>query len=320
VRVEVARAAVDDIFQEPDQEERLLEHLRAEAEVLVVAPEKLVVEVNVEQLARVPRLGDGVHEVEAGHVLVRHFRIDADHFRVIKRGDEAEHGPGRRQVEIAARLVGLGFQGELEVVALAERVVAHEVERLAETLSGVERASAGVGLGALAPAPEDVDLRAQFHAQVYGAQRLVQGVGAHGGVVGSESAVFESRVGEQVGGGHRHDQPGLGQRPLEVGDDALALGGRGVNGHQVVIVEIDAIGAHFGQQVHDLHWRERIAHLHTERVAPPVAHRPQAEGEFVPRLGIVVAHARCSSLCYLRCAKGNQAEARQSPISGSRGV
>ncbi len=51
--------------------------VRAEAEVLIVAAERLVVEVDVEELARVPRLGDGVHEVEAGHVLVRDLGVHA---------------------------------------------------------------------------------------------------------------------------------------------------------------------------------------------------------------------------------------------------
>src|SRR5690606_39174842 len=62
VRVEVAAAVIADILQELHEEEGALEVDRAEAEVLVVAPEGLIVEVDVEQLARVPRLRDVVQE------------------------------------------------------------------------------------------------------------------------------------------------------------------------------------------------------------------------------------------------------------------
>ena len=71
----------------------MLEVVRAEAEVLVVAAERLVVEIDVEQLARVPRLGDGVQEVEPGHVLVRHLRVDADHVGMVERGMKPSIAP-----------------------------------------------------------------------------------------------------------------------------------------------------------------------------------------------------------------------------------
>ena len=59
--------------------------------------ETLVIEVNVEQLARIERLRDGVDEIQTRHVLVRYFGIDADHLRVIERGDERQHRADRRQ-------------------------------------------------------------------------------------------------------------------------------------------------------------------------------------------------------------------------------
>jgi hypothetical protein len=62
--------------------------VRAEAQVLVVAAEGLVVEVDVEELARVLCLGHCVHEVEPRHVLVRHLGVDADHLGVIESLDE----------------------------------------------------------------------------------------------------------------------------------------------------------------------------------------------------------------------------------------
>ena len=67
VGVEVPRAVVADVFQKLDQPERRLEVRRAEAEVLIVAAGHLIVQIDVEQLARFPRLRDGMQEVQPGH-------------------------------------------------------------------------------------------------------------------------------------------------------------------------------------------------------------------------------------------------------------
>ena len=77
VRVEVARRVVADVLEELHQEERRLDVRGAEPEVLIVAAGILVVQIDVEQLAGLPRLGDRVQEVQSGHVLVRHFRVHA---------------------------------------------------------------------------------------------------------------------------------------------------------------------------------------------------------------------------------------------------
>ena len=89
VGVEVTRAGVADILQELHQEERRLRVGRAEAEVLVVAAERLVVQVDVKQLAGLPRLRHRVREVEARHLLVGHFGVHADHLGVIQRRNKA---------------------------------------------------------------------------------------------------------------------------------------------------------------------------------------------------------------------------------------
>jgi hypothetical protein len=44
---------------------------------LTEAAKRLVVQVDVEQLARIPGLGHGVDEIEPGHVLVRHLGVHA---------------------------------------------------------------------------------------------------------------------------------------------------------------------------------------------------------------------------------------------------
>jgi hypothetical protein len=113
VRVEVARPVVADVLEELDEEERVARVGRAEAEVLVVAAGILIVQVDVEQLAGFVRLGDGVHEVEAGHGLVRDLGVDADHLRMRQRRDQPEIVAGRRHVDVAARLVRLGSRANL---------------------------------------------------------------------------------------------------------------------------------------------------------------------------------------------------------------
>ena len=116
MRVEVARAVVADVFEELHQPEGGLHVRGSEPEILVVAAGHLVVQIDVKQLAGFPRLGDGVEEVQPRHLFVRHFRVHADHLGMIERGDEPQVRAGRRHVDVAARLVRLGLERELESV------------------------------------------------------------------------------------------------------------------------------------------------------------------------------------------------------------
>ena len=108
------------VLEQLDQEEGALLILAGEAQVLVVAAGLLAVQIDVEQLARLERLADAVREVEAGHLLVRDLGVEADHLGVIERVDEGQHVAGRRQEDVAARLVGLGLERELEVVLVVD--------------------------------------------------------------------------------------------------------------------------------------------------------------------------------------------------------
>ena len=47
--------------------------------------------------------------------------------------------------------------------------------------------------------------------------------------------------------------PVSAHRPLEISYDLVALGGGGVNGHEVVVVQVDTPCADFRQHVHDRH-------------------------------------------------------------------
>ena len=100
----------------------------AEAQILIEAARLLIVEVDVKQLAGLERLRHRVEEVQAGHVLVRHFGVHADHLRMRQRGDERQIRGRGREVDVAARLVRLGFEREPQVVVLIARVLAQEVD------------------------------------------------------------------------------------------------------------------------------------------------------------------------------------------------
>jgi endonuclease III len=112
VGVEVAAARVAHILQELDQEEGRLRLTARRSGSPGRSGRGLVVEVDVEELAGLPGLGHVVQEVQPGHVLVGHLGVDAHHLRVVERVDEASMCPVVGVVDVAARLVGLGLQGE----------------------------------------------------------------------------------------------------------------------------------------------------------------------------------------------------------------
>ena len=112
-------------------------------------------------------------------------------------------------------------------------------------------------------------------------QHLAQREAAHAAVVGGEAAVLEDRVAEQVGGDHRDDEAGVGERVLEPVDLLLALGVGGAEGEQVVVVEGEAVGAEFGELLDGVHHVQRRAGGAAERVGAVLADGPETEGELV---------------------------------------
>ena len=283
VGVEVARAAIAHILQKLHQEEGALNIHRAKAEVLIIAARRLVVQVDMEQLAHLPGLRHAVQKVQSSHLLVGNLGVDAHHIGLVERGDKGQGVAHGGEVDVAARLVGLRLQRELQVVALALGVQAEEVQRLAEALARLQRIFGGVGLHTLAAAPEHIGRGAALHAQVDGTHRLLERVGAHSGVVAGKGAILEGGVAEQVGGRHRHHHAGGAEGGLEVAHDLVALGGGCVDRHKIVVVEVHAVGAHLGEQVDELYWRARLAHRLAEGVAPQIANGPEAKGKLVSR-------------------------------------
>ena len=89
----------------------------SECLVLVVLDPRLPVEVNVEELASVQRLRQGVCVVQAGHLLVSGFRIEAHNVAIIELSNECQRMADGRQEDITARFVGLRFKTDAEVVS-----------------------------------------------------------------------------------------------------------------------------------------------------------------------------------------------------------
>ena len=171
------RAVVAFGFEQPHQVEAAFQVFLAEAIVLVVAVHLLAVQVDVKELAGFERLRHLMREVQPGHGFMRVLRVDADHLGVIEGGDERQHVAGRGEVDVPARLVGFGFQGEFQVVAPVLDVLAQEVHGFAHAFDRFDGVLGRVDFGAFAPAPEDINRRADLDAQVDGVHGLLQGVG-----------------------------------------------------------------------------------------------------------------------------------------------
>ena len=235
----------------------------------------------MKQLAGLPGLRHGVGDVQPGHVLVRHFRIDPHQLGMIERGDEAQIGAGRRHVDVAAGLVRFRLECEAIVVPAGDRVVAQVVHRLPQTLHRHVRPPAAVGLGPLASAPHHEDLRAELGAEIHRGHRLLDRQRTHRRIVGGERAVLEGGVREQVRRRHRHHEPVVQTRLPEVAHDSVPIGRRRVDGHQVVVMQVDSPGADVTEQPGKLDRGQPRPHRGAEGIASRVADRPETKGELV---------------------------------------
>ena len=172
--------------------------------------------------------------------------IHTHHFRMIERGDKAEHSAGCRQIDIAAWLIRR-LRHEFVVIALVDGILAKEIHGLALPLQRFPGVLGGIDFGAFASAPEDVDVRPEFGSQIHRTHRFLNRIEAHPRVVRSESAVFENRIVEKIRGGHRHFHAGVGQRLFELADNPISIGRRSIDRDQIVVVQVHAISAEFAQ-------------------------------------------------------------------------
>jgi hypothetical protein len=277
----VSRPFVPAALQEVDKPEGGAQITRAEPQILVVLDAGLAVEVDVVELARPQCLGDSVREVQARHLLVADFGVDAIQLGPLQPFDEGEGVTNGGEQDVAAWLVRLGLDGEAQVVPLGGDVFAQQVEGLLHAVECVSHVLRPAGLGAFPAAPGNVRRSSEVDRQVDVADHLADGIPAHVSVVGREAAVLEDGVGEQVRGGHRDHHAGGVERLPEALDVRLALGLRGTERDQVVVVERHAPGAELGQTLHGLDGVKHRTGGVTERVTTLPADGPQTESELV---------------------------------------
>src|SRR5689334_12363871 len=196
MRIEVAHSLPGGILQQLHEEEGLLWIHRTKPKILIVAAWLLIVQIDVKELPRIERLAHAVGEVESGHRVVRDFRIEPDHLRMLERLDEGERVADGRKVDVTARLVRLRLEGEPIAVSLRDRVLAEEVQGVPKPAEGVAWILCRVRLRTLASAPEDIDLGAELIAEVHRAHRLLQRVPPDPRIVAREGAVPEGGIAE----------------------------------------------------------------------------------------------------------------------------
>jgi hypothetical protein len=71
-----------------------------------------------------------VGKVETRHRLVRDFGVEADHVWMVEGLNESQSVADRRQVNISPWLVRLGLEREPVAIALRDRVLAQEIQRV----------------------------------------------------------------------------------------------------------------------------------------------------------------------------------------------
>ena len=281
MRVEMARAVVADVFEKFHQKECRFDVHGTESQVLIETSRHLIVQIDVKKFAGFPGLRDVVQEIQPRHRFVREFGIHADHLGMIERRNEAEIVSGRRHIDVAARLVGLGFHRKLEAIFLVDVVLAQEIDGVAQMLYSIGAWAARVGLDSLAAAPKNENFRAKFGAEIHRAHRFLHGVGAHFGIARGERAVAKNGMREERNSSHRHDEPVLFAGALEGRDDRVALVRRCVDRNEIVVVQVDAPRADFGEHRDDVVGRNHRTHEIAKGIAPAIPYRPQTKCEFM---------------------------------------
>ena len=84
-----------------------------------------------------------------------------------------------------------------------------------------------------------------------------------------------------------HDDAVLLHGRLELADDPVALGGGGIDRHEVVVVQVDAPGAHLAEHGDGVVGGKGIADGLAKGIATAVADGPEAERELVGGLGLI---------------------------------
>ncbi len=116
-----------------------------------------------------------------------------------------------RQQDVAAGLIGLGFERDPRAVIALGDVGGHGVDRFGQTVERLGDGLGRVGLGPFTTAPQYEDAGAQLRAEVNGVERLGECETANVGIIRGQRALFEDRPREEIDRGHRNLQTGAVQ-------------------------------------------------------------------------------------------------------------
>src|SRR3954454_21952321 len=86
---------------------------------------------------------------------------------------------------------------------------------------------------------------------------------------------------------------------LEATDDFVALARRGIDGHEIVVVKVDAVRAHLTKQRRNLdRWKSR-PHEIAEWIPAAITNRPKPERESVLRFRYISAARRAHGFLWI---------------------
>src|SRR5262252_9122513 len=209
--------------------------------------------------------------------------IHTHHLRMVECRNQAQVMPGCGHINVCARLVGLGFQCKLETIAAVDVVLAQVIDSLTEALDCCIGLAACVCLCSVTSKPQDKDLCAELRTQVHSSQGFLQGIGTHFRIVGGKGSITKYGMKSQIDRSHGHMDAVVFAGLLEPPHNAVPLLWCGVNGHQVVIMQIHTPGANLTEHRHNVHGRNDRTYEVAERIATAVSDCPQTERELVLR-------------------------------------
>ena len=188
------RSLVVIALKEIDEEEGALEIAMSEDQILVELWAMLSIEIDMEELSLEERLCNSMDEVEASHLFVTNFWIEADHLRMIKSLNKAKCVTNSWEIDIATGFVWLWFDSKLQVVTLIDNILTQDVEAFAVTLECSNGIFTCICLCAFAATPADIDLCAKVNREINIAHHFAQCISTDIAIIRCECTIFEDWV------------------------------------------------------------------------------------------------------------------------------
>jgi hypothetical protein len=98
-----------------------------------------------------------MHEVQSGHMLTSHLRVDTEHFGVVEGIYKRQYMPDGGIVEIRARLIWPWVPRPVSGHIVVKYVFGEEVHSLPVTFDVIQGILTSIRIATLAPTPEDIN-------------------------------------------------------------------------------------------------------------------------------------------------------------------